>query len=167
MAVHLGAPHDVVVHPLQRQADVSAAHGFRRYTKSHYVRELPDAALEAFLAHTDADVGAASLVAYGGAIGDVEPGSTAFAHRDARFEYDVDAKWLDPAEDEHRTATCRRLAATVAPWSTGVYVNALGVEGVAGVHRAYGDSTFARLQAVKSAWDPDNVFRLNQNVPPA
>lgn len=151
---------------LQRQSDVGAAYGYRRYAKSHYVRELPDAALEAFLAHAEADVGAASLVQYGGAIADVDPGATAFAHRGTRFEYDVGAKWADPADDERNAATCRRLAATIAPWSVGVYVNALGVEGDAGVHRAYGDATYARLQGLKSAWDPDNTFRLNQNIPP-
>lgn len=152
---------------LQRQSDVGSAHGFRRYAKSHYVRDLPDAALEAFLAHTESDVGAASLVSYGGAIADVDPGATAFAHRDTRFEYDVGAKWADPADDERHAAACRRLAATIEPWSVGVYVNALGAEGVAGVHRAYGAATYARLQELKSAWDPDNVFRLNQNIPPA
>ncbi|MFS0699723.1 FAD-binding oxidoreductase [Cellulomonas sp. 179-A 4D5 NHS] len=152
---------------LQRRSDVGAAHGFRRYARSHYVRELPDAALEAFLAHTEADVGSASLVAYGGAIADVEPGATAFAHRDARFEYGVGARWEDRADDERHSATCRRLAATIEPWSVGVYVNALGAEGTAGVHRAYGAATWGRLAQVKSAWDPENVFRLNQNIPPA
>ena len=151
---------------LQRQSDVGAAHGFRRYAKSHYVRELPDAALEAFLAHTEADVGAGSLVAYGGAIADVDPGATAFAHRDTRFEYDVGARWEDPADDERHAATCRRLAATIEPWSVGVYVNALGAEGASGVHRAYGAATYARLREVKRDWDADNVFRLNQNIPP-
>ncbi|MGW6129103.1 FAD-binding oxidoreductase [Cellulomonas sp. NPDC055163] len=152
---------------LQRRYDVGAAHGFRRYARSHYVRELPDAALEAFLAHTEAGVGTASLVAYGGAIADVDPGATAFAHRDARFEYGVGARWEDPADDERHSATCRRLAATIEPWSVGVYVNALGAEGTAGVHRAYGEATWTRLARVKSAWDPENVFRLNQNIPPA
>ncbi|UZN03277.1 FAD-binding oxidoreductase [Cellulomonas sp. S1-8] len=152
---------------LQRRSDVGAAHGHRRYIKSHYVGDLPDAALEAFLAHADADVGSATLLGYGGAIADVEAGATAFPHREARFEYDVSARWDDPADDERHVATCRRLSATIAPWSVGVYVNALGAEGGAAVHRAYGAATYARLQQVKSAWDPDNIFRLNQNVPPA
>ncbi|QCB95007.1 FAD-binding oxidoreductase [Cellulomonas shaoxiangyii] len=152
---------------LQRRSDAATAHGSRRYAKSHYVRELPDAALEAFLAHAEADVGGADLVAYGGAIADVAPDATAFAHRDAWFEYGVGAAWDDPADDERRAATCRRLAASIEPWSVGVYVNALGAEGAARVQRAYGAATYARLQQVKSAWDPDNVFRLNQNVPPA
>ncbi|MBO3089210.1 FAD-binding oxidoreductase [Cellulomonas dongxiuzhuiae] len=152
---------------LQRRFDVHTAYGFRRYAKSHYVRELPDAGLEAFLAHTEADVGGANLVAYGGAVADVDPDATAFAHRDAWFEYDAGASWLDPADDERRAATCRRLAATIEPWSVGVYVNALGVEGASRVRQAYGDATYARLRHVKSAWDPQNVFRLNQNIPPA
>ncbi|MDC7123412.1 FAD-binding oxidoreductase [Cellulomonas fimi] len=152
---------------LQSQSDVPTAHGFRRYAKSHYLRGLTDAALEAFLAHVDARVGAASLVAYGGAIADVDPDATAFVHRDVEFEYDVGARWQDPADDEAVVASCRRLAAGVEPWSTGVYVNALADEGAAGVRRAYGDATYARLRQVKSTWDPANVFRLNQNIPPA
>ncbi|WP_146927233.1 FAD-binding oxidoreductase [Cellulomonas xylanilytica] len=153
---------------LQQQSDVGAAYGYRRYAKSHYVQELPDAALEAFLAHTDADAGPyASLVAYGGAIAEVNPDATAFVHRGTRFEYDVGAKWADPNDDERLATACRRLAATIAPWSVGVYVNALGVEGAAGVHRAYGDATYARLQQLKATWDRENTFRLNQNIPPA
>jgi FAD/FMN-containing dehydrogenase len=152
---------------LQQQSDIGASHGFRRYAKSHYLRELPDSALEALLAHSAADVGAASLTAYGGAIADVDPDATAFAHRGTRFEYDVGAKWADPADDERYAATCRRLAATIEPWSVGVYVNALGAEGAAGVHRAYGAATYARLQEAKSVWDAENVFRHNQNIPPA
>jgi FAD/FMN-containing dehydrogenase len=152
---------------LQSQSDVPTAHGFRRYAKSHYVRGLTDAALEAFLAHVDARLGAASLVAYGGAIADVDPDATAFVHRDVEFEYDVGARWEDPADDEAVVASCRRLASGLEPWSTGVYVNALADEGAAGVRRAYGDGTYARLRQVKAAWDPENVFRLNQNIPPA
>ncbi|QHT57344.1 FAD-binding oxidoreductase [Cellulomonas sp. H30R-01] len=152
---------------LQSQSDVPTAHGFRRYAKSHYVRGLTDAALEAFLAHVDARLGAASLVAYGGAIADVDPDATAFVHRDVEFEYDVGARWEDPADDEAVVASCRRLASGLEPWSTGVYVNALADEGAAGVRRAYGEGTYARLRQVKAAWDPENVFRLNQNIPPA
>ncbi|AEE47766.1 FAD-binding oxidoreductase [Cellulomonas fimi] len=168
----LGAPLARRVEPrsylqLQSQSDVPTAHGFRRYAKSHYVRGLPDAGLEAFLAHVDAGVGAASLVSYGGAIADVDPDATAFVHRDAEFEYDAGARWEDPADDARHVESCRRLASGLEPWSTGVYVNALADEGVAGVRRAYGDGAYTRLRQVKAAWDPENVFRLNQNIPPA
>lgn len=152
---------------VQRQSDAPTAHGFRRYAKSHYVRGLSDAGLGAFLAHVDAGVGAASLVSYGGAIADVDADATAFVHRDVELEYDVGARWEDAADDERIVASCRGLAAGLEPWSSGVYVNALADEGSAGVRRAYGDATYARLRQVKSAWDPENVFRLNQNIPPA
>lgn len=167
----LGAPLARRVEPmsyleLQRRSDAPTAHGRRRYAKSHYVTDLPDAALEAFLAHTDARVGAASLVTYGGAIADVDPAATAFPHRGARFEYDVGAAWDEPADDARNMATCRALAASLEPWSTGVYVNTLADDEGAGVRRAYGDS-YARLRQIKSDWDPGNVFALNANIPPA
>jgi FAD/FMN-containing dehydrogenase len=167
----LGTPLARRVEPLtyldlQQRSDAPTAHGRRRYAKSHYVPELPDAALSAFLAHADADVGAASLVAYGGAIADVDPAATAFPHRGARFEYDAGAAWDDPAHDERNVATCRTLAAGLEPWSTGVYVNTLADDEGAGVRRAYGES-YARLRRIKSDWDPHNVFALNANIPPA
>jgi len=151
---------------LQRRSDDVTAHGFRRYGKSHYVTDLPDSALEAFLAHARAEVGAVTLTAYGGAIAEVDPAATAFPHRHARFELDVGARWADPGDDERHVATCRRTAGAFEPWSIGAYVNATGDEGDAGVHRAYGAATYERLREVKSTWDPSNVFRLNQNIPP-
>ena len=168
----LGVPQARRVTPmtyldLQRRFDVGAGYGYRRYAKSHYFRELPDAALEAFLRHAEAEVGAADLIAYGGAIADVEADATAFPHRDVRFEYGVGARWEDRADDERHTVTCRALAASMEPWSVGVYVNALGAEGPARVRHAYGPATYERLRRLKATWDPDNVFRLNQNIPPA
>jgi FAD/FMN-containing dehydrogenase len=54
----------------------------------------------------------------------------------------------------------------VEPFSPGVYVNFLGDEGADRVRAAYGDAKFERLVAVKRRYDPDNVLRLNQNIPP-
>jgi FAD/FMN-containing dehydrogenase len=82
------------------------------------------------------------------------------------FECIVSARWTDPAEDEERIAAARRHAATLEPFASGVYVNALSDEGAAGVARAYRPDKLARLQALKATYDPDNVFRLNQNVRP-
>ena len=53
------------------------------------------------------------------------------------------------------------------PYATGVYVNNLGVEGADRVRAAYAPPTYERLVALKDAYDPDNVFRLNQNVMPS
>ena len=150
---------------LQRREDTVKGHALRRYWKGHYFRELPDAAIEALLGH-DPSMGA-SLQAYGGAIADVPDDATAFSHRGTAFEYVGAARWTDPAEDEARMATARQSAARLEPFASGVYVNVLGNEGAAGVRRAYPAEKLARLTALKDAFDPDNVFHLNQNIPPS
>ena len=54
------------------------------------------------------------------------------------------------------------------PWTTGeVYLNFIGDEGAARVESAFGAEKWKRLQALKNEWDPDNLFRHNQNIPPA
>jgi FAD/FMN-containing dehydrogenase len=149
---------------LQRREDSIAGHALRRYWKGHYFPELPDAAIDALLAH-DSSVGA-SLQAHGGAIADVPDEATAFSQRGTAFEYVGAARWTDPAEDETRIANARESAARLDRFASGVYVNVLGDEGVAGIRRAYPPEKLARLTALKDALDPDNVFHLNQNIPP-
>jgi FAD/FMN-containing dehydrogenase len=149
---------------LQRREDSIKGHALRRYWKGHYFPELPDAAIDALLMH-DPSVGA-SLQAHGGAIADVPDEATAFGHRDTAFEYVGAARWTDPAEDEGRIATARECATRLERYSSGVYVNVLGDDGMAGVRRAYPAEKLARLTALKDALDPDNIFHLNQNIPP-
>jgi len=150
---------------LQTREDTIEGHAIRRYWKGHYFRELSDAAIEALLAH-DPSV-AASLQAYGGAIAEVPGDATAFSHRDTAFEYVGAARWTDPAEDEARIATARESAARLEPHASGAYINVLGDEGLAGLRRAFSPEKLTRLTALKDAFDPDNVFHLNQNIPPS
>lgn len=150
---------------LQGSEDTPQGHDLRRYWKGHYFRELPDAALEALLGHDPAV--AASLQAYGGAIADLPSDATAFSHRGTAFEYVGAARWTDPAEDGDRMAMARASAARLEPFASGAYVNVLADDGAAGVRRAYPPATLARLTALKDALDPDNVFHLNQNIPPS
>ncbi len=157
---------------LQRMDDTLEGHEMRRYWKGHYFRALPDEAIDAFLLRGTADghgerLPGASIQAYGGAIADVPDAESAFSQRDAMFECIVAARWTDAAEDEERIAAARRHAAALEPFASGVYVNALSDEGAAGVARAYRPDKLARLRALKAAFDPDNVFHLNQNITPA
>ena len=156
---------------LQRREDDYQGHALRRYWKGHYLRRLPDEAIEAFLLRGTPDgsgnlLPAASLQSYGGAIADVPDDATAFSHRDALVEFVSASRWDEPAEDLERMALARRYSATMERFSSGAYVNALTDEGSAGVRRAYPEHKLARLTALKNVWDPDNVFHLNHNVPP-
>jgi len=151
---------------LQSRDDTPQGHAKRRYWKGHYLRALPDAAIGALLTGED-DGPSVSLQAHGGAIADVPDGATAFGHRDTAFEYVAATSWINPAEDQARMAAARRHAAAIAPFASGAYVNALSDEGAEGLRRAYPGRKLARLVAVKDAYDPDNVFHLNQNIPPS
>jgi FAD/FMN-containing dehydrogenase len=158
---------------LQRFEDDVQRHRLRRYWTGHYLRELGDDAIEAFLSRGAGDGGgdpallpAGSFQSYGGAIAAVGDDETAFGHRDALVEFVALASWTDPAEDRARMAAARRYGAAVAPFASGVYVNDLADEGEAGVRRAYGADKVTRLAALKDRWDPGNVFHLNQNIRP-
>jgi FAD/FMN-containing dehydrogenase len=150
---------------LQRRDDTPQGHARRRYSKGHYLRALPDAAIGALLAGGQ-NSPTVSLQAYGGAIADTPDGASAFSHRDTAFEYVTSASWTDPAEDQARMAAARERATAMAPFASGVYVNMLSDEGAEGLRRAYPAGKLARLAAVKHAYDPDNAFHLNQNIPP-
>ncbi|HEY3004438.1 MAG TPA: FAD-binding oxidoreductase [Kribbellaceae bacterium] len=157
---------------LQRMDDTVEGHAFRRYWKGHFLRELTDDAVDAFLLRGAPDghgdpLPNASLQAYGGAIADLPDDATAFSHRAARFEFVTATRWTDPGEDAVRMAAARRYGDSLAPYGTGMYVNALSDEGAAGVRQAYPAHKLARLTALKDAYDPDNVFHLNHNIRPS
>jgi FAD/FMN-containing dehydrogenase len=162
---------------LQRMDDSSGQeHGVRRYWKGHYLRELSDAAIQAFLtrgmngrmAEEDtAMLPSVSLQCYGGAIADVADDETAFSHRDALGECVISAAWANPVEDTQRIAFARRYAQALSPFASGGYIHAVADEGQAGTLRAYTREKLARLTALKDQYDPENVFHLNQNIQPS
>lgn len=103
----------------------------------------------------------------GGAAGRVPSDATAFAHRDAPFVLNINARWALPGDAEPHMAWTQRLWEAMQPFSAGgTYVNFLGEEGADRVRAAYGESTYQRLAALKATYDPDNAFRLNQNILP-
>jgi FAD/FMN-containing dehydrogenase len=103
----------------------------------------------------------------GGAVSRVPADATAYSGREAAFTYNLVSTWLDPAEDGTHIEANRLLATALAPLALpGSYVNFLSDENEAQVRDAYGPS-YARMAALKRAWDPENLFRRNQNVSPA
>jgi len=146
---------------LQTREDNVQGHRFRRYWKGHYFKAFPDDAIRALIRNPG--IGA-SLQAYGGAIRDVPDEETAFSHRDTQFEFVTATRWEDPAEDEERISTLRAYAATLEQYAGGAYLNTMNGENV---KRAFSPAKLARLTALKTTWDPANVFHLNQNIKPA
>ena len=94
--------------------------------------------------------------------------SAALGFRDGAFNASVMASWTDPAHDEESVEWARTTAASIEPWSvSGGYANYMQAdEPLERVRAAFGPDSFARLQALKSRYDADNVFRLNQNIKP-
>jgi FAD/FMN-containing dehydrogenase len=161
---------------LQSISDDPNAHGRRRYSKGHYLTELSDGAIDAFLARglpanaADADwsrVPNGGFQAYGGAIADVGDDDAAFSHRRTLVEFGCGTSWVDPEQDGEQVSAARAYGAALEPFANGVYVNALGDEGQDGVRRAYPAAKLARLAALKRRYDPDNALHLNQNIRPA
>jgi FAD/FMN-containing dehydrogenase/trans-aconitate methyltransferase len=154
---------------MQTITDDLFAHGLRTYIKAGFADDLPDGLIDALLdraAALTSPIAPGELLALGGAIARVDPQATAFPFRQARWLINIPATWRDATDDEREIAWARATHAAVRPFLTeGTYVNFMGDDEEAGVAGAYG-RTIERLQQVKARYDPDNVFRLNQNITP-
>jgi FAD/FMN-containing dehydrogenase len=154
---------------MQTITDDLFGHGLRTYIKAGFAGDLPDGLIDALLeraAELRSPISQVELLALGGAIARVDPGATAFGFRQARWLINIPATWRDAADDEREIAWARATYAAVKPFlSEGTYVNFMGDDEEQGTAGAYG-RTIERLQRVKAAYDPDNIFRLNQNIRP-
>jgi FAD/FMN-containing dehydrogenase len=153
---------------LQRSFDDGSPEGHRWYTKAHYIDGLPDAAIDTILEFTDPFPGPLTQVGIepmGGAIARVDPTATAFPHRDAAYSLGIWPGWADPEADAELIDWARSFHEAMAPYAEGVYANYLDRDEEDRVAAAYGRN-HDRLVAVKDEWDPENLFRMNQNVEP-
>ena len=156
---------------LQSLNDPSAPAGLRAYWKSEYLADLTDEAIESFVACASgmpSPMTQLHIQHLEGAVARVGAQETAYTQRSARFVTNIVSLWPDPAEDAAQIAWTRRSWEALRPYGTGgVYVNFMGEEGDERVRAAYGPEAWARLSALKKVWDPENFFRLNQNIKPA
>jgi FAD/FMN-containing dehydrogenase len=157
---------------LEQQKEFDPPYGVdRNYWKGHFVRELPDELIEILVGRMTAlgrPPGELLIESLRGAPKDVDPDSAALGYRDAAFNVSVMANWTDPAQDDESIAWSRTTAAAIEPWSvSGGYANYMQAdEPLERVRGAFGPASFARLQSLKSRYDPSNVLRRNQNIPP-
>jgi FAD/FMN-containing dehydrogenase len=138
--------------------------------RSLFLESLDDATVDTILEFTAKQSSPATMTQIrilGGAMSRVPAGATAFAHRDAGVMVIIITQYQDPAEAPNHQAFTQAYFEALRPGSTGVYANFLEAEGEARIHEAYPDLTYRRLAQVKRAYDPTNLFRLNQNIRPA
>jgi FAD/FMN-containing dehydrogenase len=157
---------------LDQQLVFDSAYGENRhYWKGHFVRELPDELIDDLFAR---------LVAFArppvhvlieslhGASKEADPALGPIAYRRAAFNVSVMAVWSEPADDELHISWTRETVAAIEPWSLGGgYANYMQAdEPLERVRAAFGEEAFARLRALKAQYDPENVLKRNQNIPP-
>jgi FAD/FMN-containing dehydrogenase len=139
-------------------------------SRTLFVDRVDVATAEMILARlesSNAMMRATQLRVLGGAMARVPADATAFAHRDRAIMANVAAIYGNPDEEPLHESWATELAAELSQGDPAGYVGFLGDEGEERVRAAYPGTTWDRLAAVKAQYDPDNVFRLNQNVPPA
>jgi FAD/FMN-containing dehydrogenase len=184
------ADGEQVIKPLRDAAEVRAEHvgsmpypalnsafdalappGLQNYWKADYVRELTDDAIEAHIEHgkkTPVVNSLMHLYPINGAAHRVGPDETAFGHRDAKYAAVIAGLWPDPADNGANTKWVRDYYAAIHPYSgtTGGYINFMSEDDAARAPENFG-RTYERLRQIKAAYDPQNLFHLNQNIEPA
>jgi hypothetical protein len=119
------------------------------------------------LGSTDAMMRVAQIRVLGGAMARVPVDATAFAHRRSRIMVNVAALYERPEQAAAYEPWVNGFVAALKQGDDGAYVNFLVDEGEARIRAAYPGKTWDRLRAIKRRYDPTNLFRINQNVPPA
>lgn len=155
----------------QRMGDFLWPSGLHGYWKSSYMRELSDGAIDVvtdYFARVPSPHTVVVLEHYGdGAMSRIPESETAFGHRNWPYNFLVTSAWSDPAQTDRNIAWTREFFDAMKPFLVNAsYINYIGDEGIEGLKGSYGEEKFARLAAIKSKYDPTNLFRMNQNITP-
>ena len=153
----------------QSAFDGLVEHGARNYWKSHHLTDLSDGCIEQIQSFAKSMPSAESEIFIPhmeGAPSRVAPEATAFPHRNTPFLLNLHTRWRDKEEDEEAISWAKNFHDATRPYSQGVYVNFLSEEGADRVREAYTEKVWERLVEAKRKWDPENVFRMNQNIAP-
>lgn len=172
----IGSPVAELVQPMpytafQSMLDGFAPTGWRNYTTGEHMAELTDDAIDTFLEHgsrIESPMSQAIIFRHGGAISRVPEDATAAGHRAAPYMLHPIACWQDPSEDARHIGWARSMSEAMRQFTTGgVYLNFEPDEGEAHLRTGFDADKFQRLIELKDKWDPQNLFRVNQNIRPS
>jgi FAD/FMN-containing dehydrogenase len=161
-------PKPFLVH--QGMFDPSFLHYRWYYFKPCGVAELTDEIIDITVEHSlriQSPLNSFPIWQMGGAVARVGEDETAYGGRDVGFTYNIGGCTETEEGFAEERDWVRNFYAALEPYQTGAYVNFLDAAGPDGVVSAYGAEKYARLREVKRRYDPDNVFHINQNIPPA
>jgi FAD/FMN-containing dehydrogenase len=157
----------------QRMADFLWPPGLHNYWKSSYLERLSDEAVDVitdFFSRVPSRHTVVVLEHYGsdGAMQRVPDSDTAFGHRGFPYNFLITTAWSDPADRDRNIEWTRQFFEAMQPFmAKSAYVNYIGDEGTGGLVASYGAGKLARLATLKRKYDPENLFRMNQNIVPA
>jgi FAD/FMN-containing dehydrogenase len=158
---------------LQSMLDEGGPYGVRGYLKAEFLSEMNDEAIDKLVeggAKRPGPMVQLLLEPLGGAIASVDEDDTAISRRDVAWCYHALAMWMDPSQEaaDAHVAWVKELTETMKPHATnGVYLNFTSDNDDDRVRKTFGPEKYARLQAVKDKYDPQNLFRLNANIKPS
>ena len=170
-----GSPVADLIQPIpylqmQSMLDAGFPKGNRYYWKSSFLKELSDDAIDLIVSHMEVNpspYSATIIELYGGVASHEPEGGSSYPHRQPEFDLVIISNWIDKQDDEKNITWTRNIWEAIQSFlSHKVYVNALGVEGDDRVKEAYGEN-YQKLTELKRKYDPDNFFRMNQNIKPA
>jgi FAD/FMN-containing dehydrogenase len=153
----------------QAMLDPAFPHGRWYYIRACEVAELSDEVIDLTVEHSmriNSPLTGFPIWQMGGAVSRVERDATAFSDRGNGFTFNITASTEGPEGFDEERTWVRDFWGALGPYHESVYVNFLMEEGEERVRLAYGPAKYDRLKALKRKWDPDNFFRLNQNIRP-
>ena len=154
----------------QAMFDLSFQHGWWYYMRACDVAELTDEVIDITVDHSlriNSPLTAFPIWQRGGAAARVGEDETAFGGRSAGHTFNITAVTHSGEGFDQEREWVRNFWSALEPYHTSVYVNFLMEEGEERIRQAYGAEKYDRLKALKRRYDPDNFFRLNQNIGPA
>ena len=157
---------------LQQMLDAGNPRGVRENFKVDWVKQLPDEAIDEIVEQAErlpAPFGQLIMAPQGGAMSRMDGSAMALNAPDAPWAYFCLSMWMDPSQDDQNRDWARGFAQAMKSYEVGTpYPNFIAAdEGSARLRSSYGPEKYERLVALKRKWDPDNLFRLNQNIDPA